>query len=1227
MLLTFKDYQSYNIDFNALGQINESHQYFDAVCSVMDKLTFYVKRGAALEASNLNESAKRAYSRDIKFNRDERIAASCIFNEMINKYKENIQDELTVCEAIINQGSLLEESVEYDIDTFIESIVLEEGLKDLIKGVLQKGKEGISNAGKAIIDNAKDITAKGIEVVKVKKDELVAWAKQAKKDFEERFTALRDLVLEIVKKGIDTVEEFINKILKVFTAIGDNLVDAVKKLGGLKMDDGEKPVTLDLEDAEGLYKTANGEEEKSFINSIILRVEAILKKDPENAQKLMLSESYVAESIVDNKFIAWMAGYKSDGSKVNIWKTILVGICATLIVTFLPKILGFFSVSAAITIFVASLVSLIWNGIGLLKLIYKRNKERRPGEKFFDKKTTIFFVLSSVSIFFSAKAFLKSVGPFMAKICEIFGFSPESSSAFGRFMFDLTKKINPKDAFSPDGFKEISEEVKNFGADVRGKDIVASGDAAVKTMSEMPGASEANISAFRKFLDAVKDAKGSSGVYEAWKEFINDPNLPFTAVFDTSKWGGSGPITKAIKELKNAGLIPDSAIIGTAGSVATQTASKGAYGFVSYITGVSPEQANMIFQRAGEIAGKSVDTLQLHTYGTGAIANVLTTTEKVTGAFNFITPKLPFLPMLMPFFNKKKWGDYKIRFASATRGSAAYVVDKVEMHKADEIEGHSDAFNVLQTLHNDAWNEYKSLFLKEGEGEVKEVSEGIFRKSKRDKEEEKKIEEPKYIVFYVKPEESTGKDTDTPNEKEEEGKEEEKKEKKDSKKNESKSAVGIVIDTLTLMCADVCDFGENTSAEIRRRPKPYFMKGLLSRLSFRPTKDGDNETKDYIRTTLGQTMNTLITQCVLFGMGKKYIDSTIEDNKAKYIIRNTVVGDDKKKIYSDKPLFELGNFSPKELVDCLSDESQSHKVSYDFLDGSFASKVSIKTDEKTGEIKSKSAARDASTIENIKYYRVSKDTYDQAMEDWKKDVAKWEKDGKKDKKPSKPTFVKGYDNEHYKRASKKWLNDPEHPEHRRKKLYDFVDIRIVPLLKKGDLYKKLVANDKFKNVLYKEEEEGNVKLNHDVIEVLKPFLYRPEKTFARDDEYQLKQLLKDQGVEGEHIGWFKNLFKDEEQIHDTFKNLVEAIWDYLEDNRRDIWKRKDFKQNHSKKNEDVEYTLFDSLIEEFFNDEYDERTEYKYDVKIIREETKHIPSFKKYILEQYNEVSELHCYD
>jgi len=1174
MILTFRDYQSCSVDFNTLGQINESHQYSDAISSVMDKFTFYIKRNVALQNSTLNEAAKRAYSKDIKFNRDERVAAICIFNEMLKQYEENMKEELAVCEAIINNESVLEEGVEYDEETLSNILSLNEEIKIFKK---------LKNVTKTVLDGAKDLSVKGIEVVKAKKEDLITWAKEAKKEFEEKYNALKELISDIVEKGIDSIEKFINKILEVFTSIGENLVDAVKKLGGLKMDKDEKAATIDIEDSEGIYAGAKTEEEKSFINNIILRVQAILSKDEDNAAKLM-TESYVAESIVDNKFIAWLAGYKPDGTKMSWWKCILIGLCASLIVWMLPKVLVLAGLGGALTAFIAALVGLTWNGIGMLRLVYRRNKERKPGEKFFDRKTSIFFGLSLIANIFSAATFVKTIGPLMREICNTMGWTGgDDMSKFGEAVYEITKKISPKNAFSEGGFNEVSEEIQNLGGDFRGDDLFKSKDDVLNAVKEMPGSTDAQVDALDKFLSAPLDAKGSSAVYDALESFKDNADLPFTAVFDTSKWGGTGPIRQAIEVLKD--QLPESAVLGTIGSAATQEASKGMYGFANFLTGVNQEQANMIFQKAAEIAGKDMDLLQLHTYGTGEIANVITTVEPIKGLFDVLTPDVPFLPMVMPFFDDKKWGEYKIRFASATRGAAAYVVDRVEMLPADKIEGSSKAFDTLKTLHNNAWEEFKSLDI-----------EDIKVNEAKEKEEKKEIEEPQFIAFYIKVEEKTGKDGDEPKEGEEEKKE--------------TTGVGVVIDTLTMMCADVCDFNE--SVEIRRRPQPYFMKGLLSRLSFRPLKDNDNETKDYIRTTLGQTMKTLASQNVLYGMGKKYIDSTVDGKKANFTIRKEILGSDKK-ISPNKTTFELGNFSPEELIKILTDESKNNKVAYEFLGGEYASKVSVKTNE-DGSIKSKSVMKDESTIENVRYYRVSKDTYNESIEKWKKEVKKWEKDGKEGKKPTKPTFIKGDDKEYYKRASKKFMSDPAN---KRKRTYDFVDIRIIPLLKKGELYKKLIDNEKFKNMLYKEDEVNNVKLNKEVIKVLKPFLFRPEKTFAKDDEYQLSQLLKDQGVEGEKLGWFKNLFKDEEQLHDTFKDLVETIWDYLSDNRRKVFKDKDLIPNHGKKvEEDTEYTLFDELIEEFFNDEYDEETEYEYDVDIISEQ-KDVLSFEDFLIEKY----------
>ena len=57
-----------------------------------------------------------------------------------------------------------------------------------------------------------------------------------------------------------------------------------------------------------------------------------------------------------------------------------------------------------------------------------------------------------------------------------------------------------------------------------------------------------------------------------------------------------------------------------------------------------------------------------------------------------------------------------------------------------------------------------------------------------------------------------------------------------------------------------------------------------------------------------------------------------------------------------------------------------------------------------------------------------------------------------------------------------------------------------------------------------------------------------------------------------------------------------------------------FEISNHKNNEDVEYTLFDELIEEFFNDEYDEETEYEYDSMIL-ENQKPVLSFEDFLFE------------
>lgn len=251
------------------------------------------------------------------------------------------------------------------------------------------------------------------------------------------------------------------------------------------------------------------------------------------------------------------------------------------------------------------------------------------------------------------------------------------------------------------------------------------------------------------------------------------------------------------------------------------------------------------------------------------------------------------------------------------------------------------------------------------------------------------------------------------------------------------------------------------------------------------------------------------------------------------------------------------------------------------------------------------------TIENIKYYKVSKEDYIKAMNAYDVDLNKF-KAGVTEEKPPRPTYVKGAENGvYFKRASKKWCD-----EHKRNRTYDFVDIKIIPLLKHGTLFKTLTSDENFKKLLYVVNENGNLKLNKEVLGILKPFLFKPENTFNR----QFTNLAKRSDADVERIEKIKKEFKDDNELNKTFKNLVESIWDYFSSNIHKVYRKAAIKKDEEVDLADLEeegyevinLTVFDELLEECLNDEYNEETEYKYDIQILNEE-KEILSYEDYL--------------
>ena len=86
----------------------------------------------------------------------------------------------------------------------------------------------------------------------------------------------------------------------------------------------------------------------------------------------------------------------------------------------------------------------------------------------------------------------------------------------------------------------------------------------------------------------------------------------------------------------------------------------------------------------------------------------------------------------------------------------------------------------------------------------------------------------------------------------------------------------------------------------------------------------------------------------------------------------------------------------------------------------------------------------------------------------------------------------------------------------------------------------------------------------------------------------------------------KNEFENDNELNKTFKNLVESIWDYFSNKIHKVYKKAAVKEEDidlaDLEEEGLEMTVFDKLLEEFSNDEYNEETEYKYDMEILNEE-------------------------
>ena len=1168
MILNFKEHQNQLYD-----ERYAIFEQFTGIDNVFNKVALYQKREMVYTYNLTNESLRYVNKpvQDIHFSIEERESTKVLFEEFIPN----------IVESFINE--LEEAGIEFE-ESFISELgisqTLNEGVMDRIKKALDKVSSKASNVANKVggaIDNAK-------EYIKDTAEKINDATKETKEKIVEKYKNIISFLTKVVEKGVNSVKEFITNIAKLFQKLGETVKEALKKLGAFNEEKDEEKADIKIDDnwIDGMTEDKG---EETFLSHVIAYVTMMMGNHKETVDKLLtenaafdfsedeLYEGKLMDKIANNKFMQRIFLYGKN-KHFSFWKTALVSITGSLIISLgLPVILPIFGVSAAVVPTVCAAVRIVWSARSTLRIILNRYVNKEPGEKLFDLKTCILIGLSVIPQIPPFKDWFAQAFKKVLEWLHVDKWIGDIGGKLGK----LIEKLHGQNPSEEVMRKEWDEVLSEGGGKVRFTNWDQN-NAELLQHAKDSGADEKAVSAFDKLLNWTKLTKGSMKIHDGIDKAISEvgDNLNHGYIFDTSTHGANGLFMKAVNNVMDSGDWPG-VTTGHIGGETFDGVTHHFAGAMGMIYNASEDFLNACKEEFVKLGGDA-GVMDFTEFGKGLAENVVHHSEVITKSVNWLFDSIAnsFGVVFIPWFDKNKWGQYKMRFASGTRGAAAYVVDRVEDVKASDIKnvGDSPALQKLVSLHESTWNDVKNntdnVVNKEETKDVKE--------SKEEKKENKP-QEPHYIVFYVRPNQSTKKKEDNPVEKKDEDKDKKDKGKKDE------TFAGVVIDPLTMLAADVCDFNESTKK--RRRKSPYFLKGLFSKLSFAPLDSNDNDTKDYIRKTLGTTMNTLVNICLEVGKGKDYIEIKKDGKNLTYELKKDVDG--------DKEYPEIGNFTPKEILECIKDESDNHKVAYTYFDGKYGSKISIKFDKKSNK-SVLSARKDEDTIENVKYYKVSPEEKEKIEKNVKLAQDNWAlkmKPGSKAKKPANAKFIELPNGDVYKKADKKYRE-----EHKDEKLADWVDVMILPLLTDGNKKKgkkeldttlkdKLQNDEDIKQVLYLKDG----KLNMEVIDAIKEFLYRPEKSFAKDDEHDLANKL-DKKFEKKKSG-LKGIFKKREKLHDTIKRMIEIIWDYILDERRSDWKHKDNKFNTGKTNDSYEYTLFDELIEESFvyEDEEDEDNE------------------------------------
>ena len=1062
---------------------------YSVISSVMNKVITYNKRELVAMGNVTNESfrAMYRYNQNIYFSSEERSAIKEMFSEFIPRVADAMARELF--ESGIG-------SADFGEDVFAElglDIELNEGFKDWGKK-FKSAFDSVVSASKSVASKVGGVIDDTKEYIDDKKEEVKKATDDARKKIVEKYRSIIQFLNKLVSKEVKSVKEFIENVVKLLDKFGDTLKDALRRLGAFEPETGEDKADIKIENKflDGLTEDKG---ERSFFEHAIACM-TIFLGDKEKTEKLMeegfanakfdfneddeLNEGKVMDKVANNKFIQFILCY-GKGKKISIWKSILISIVGSLAISLaLPIALTICGVGASAIAVSVTALRIIWSSRSALKVIFNRYVNKKPGEKLFDKKTCILLsicILPQVPPFkdWIAEGFMQ-----MMKWLGIDKWIENLEEILGKLIEKLSGK-NPSLETIETAWNETLEEGGGYQVFTNWDENNAELIQKVKDC----GSDDKAISAISKIINGAKEIKGSTNFHKYWQGIVDKfgEDMPQGMIVDTDKPGVNSLFNKAMRLVSETGEYPGMTA-GTIGGEVWHEHTHRIAGSGNLLYNMSDDAKKAVLAKFKELGGK-VDDLQIIEFGKDLVHKVVPGVELVSKPVHWLfdTFEKSFGVVFDPWLDSKTFKKYKMSFGSNTRKLPYHTVVAVEQMSFTKarklISDDNMALGKLVDEIKDIQNTHEA-FIKKAEERLDKTE---------DKDEKNQIK--KYLkqqnesfdrngnfdkrivdVFFI-----SWKDKKT-------GKVEDK-------------VPAVMVDNMSMLAIDICP---------KRKPRryPYYVKGLLSRLSFKPKDKNDNEIKQFIRSTLGTMVSSDAKRMYDYGIA----GSVIERKDGKFM-----PGD---KIEKNKPTSYLANFTQEEFCEILNDNSESQSVGYSYLSGKYGSKVSRGSkNSKTISLKS-----DKDTIENRRYL-----PGDTPIED-DKIVTVRTKDGERVKKKYSEMNKYKADKYNFRRAT------PEEIESGMKTM-DYVEARIIPLIDDKDtkLHKELYGDEDIKKLFFKKD-----KVNKGMMLSIKDFLYRSETSFNKKDEYNACEKIN---------AYRKKHKMDEigEESYDTIKKTVETIWE------------------------------------------------------------------------------------